>query len=138
MPALADRLGFVDDLRYGWLQSNDTYLLCELNNIFGKELFIRGSKIDKFDRVGKLALEHFQKYPEMDYFIYSNDAPTQCDLKYVDKSRILFYRPSKTWSRGRSGRSHFRATSCRFVRLKRQILTIFDEELYITKESRAK
>jgi hypothetical protein len=47
MTALADRLALPDDLRYGWLQANDTYLLCELNKLF-KSLYIRGSKIDRF------------------------------------------------------------------------------------------
>jgi hypothetical protein len=132
MVALADRLAIPNGPRYGWLQTNDTYLLCELNNIFGKELFIRGA-VESKQKGSEKANEYFDKHLEVDYFIYSTDAPTQCDLVYVEKSRILFYRPSKTWSRGRSGRSHFRPASCRFVRLKRQILTIFDEELYIKK-----
>lgn len=127
MPELAERLALVDDLRYGWLQGNDTYLLCELNNIFGKELYIRGSKLD--GRGAEQAMEYFTKLPEVDYFIYSNAAPTHNDLKYVKKSRILFYRPSKQWNRGQDGRSHFRPASCRYVRLKRQILTIFEEEI---------
>lgn len=133
MVALSDRLTLADDARYEWLQTNDTYLLSELTNLFRGELFVRGSKFDRFKRAGQVAFEHFKKYPEVDYFIYSNDAPTKSDLNYVKQSRIMFYRPGKSWNRGRDGRSHFRAASCRFVRLKKQILTIFDEELVCRK-----
>ncbi len=102
--------------------------MAELKNNF-KRCYVRGEAYNKLDKYGKLAQDYFAKLPEVDYFIYSEAAPTHCDLKYVEKSRILFYRPSHSWSRGRDGRSHFRPTSCRYVRLKRQILTIFDEEL---------
>lgn len=129
MIALADRLAIPNGPRYGWLQANDTYLLCELNNLFGKELFIRGA-VESELRGAAVAQKYFDEDKEVDYFIHSNAAPTHCDLKYVHSSRILFYRPGKTWSKGRSGRSHFRPAACRFVRLKRQILTTFDEELY--------
>jgi len=125
---LTDRLALVNDLRYDWLQANDTYLLSELNRLF-KHLYVRGAKIDAKDKHIKLVMDYFTRLPEVDYFIYSEAAPTHCDLKYVKQSRILFYRPSHSWSRGRDGRSHFRPVSCRYVRLKRQILTIFDEEL---------
>ena len=129
MVALADRLVIPNGLRYGWLQANDTYLLCELNNIFGKKLFIRGAVESKQNGSDK-ANDYFDKFPEVDYFIYSTSAPTHCNLVYTEKSRILFYRPGKTWSRGKDGKSHTRLAACRFVRLKQQILTIFDEELY--------
>ncbi len=129
MVTLSDRLTLPDDQRYEWLQVNDTYLISELDRLF-TNFVVRGAKVDKFKNPGKLALEYFEKFPEVDYFIYSSCAPTLNDMKYVEKSRILFYRISQSWSRGRSGRSHFRPAACRFVRLKKQILTIFDEELH--------
>jgi len=131
MTVLVDRLSLSDDLRASWLETNDTYLICELNKIFKKELFIRGHIVDKKQRGAEKAEEYFNKFPDVDYFIYSSKAPTHCDLKYVKQSRILFYRPSKTWGvvRGLAIRPT-RTAACRFVRLKQQILTIFEEEIY--------
>jgi len=129
MTALVDRLALPDSVRVGWLGSNDTFLLCELNKLFLKELFIRG-RVDPKLRGATVAQKYFDEDKELDYFIYSSKAPTHCGLKYVDKSRIMFYRPSKTYGVSRSsGMRHTRQASCRFVRLKEQILTIFDEEI---------
>lgn len=126
MIALADRLALTSVERYKWLCEHDTYLMAELKKNFN-HCYVRGEASS--DKHFKMAQEYFDNNPEVDYFIYSYSAPTKSDLNYVKQSRILFYRPSKTWGRGRGGRSHFRTASCRYVRLKRQILTIFDEEL---------
>jgi hypothetical protein len=129
MIALVDRLDLTDDLRYNWLQTNDTYLICELKNLFENCLFIRGEK--KTGKGSEKAAQYFKQFPKVDYLIYLDDAPTKCGLVYVEESRIMFYRPGKEWSRPRwhPGNRWFRAAACRFVRLKQQILTIFDEEI---------
>jgi hypothetical protein len=72
-----------------------------------------------------MSRKFFAEHNELDYFIYSNAAPTKSGVKFVSKSRIGYYRPSKNYAG-----SFSRAAAFRFVRLKRQVLTSFQEEFY--------
>ncbi len=129
-PKLQERLSLPEDERREWLFIYDAYLIAELTRIFKDKLYIRGHPHLGTTHQGLKINAKFAAEPEVDYIIYSEKAATGAGLKLVEKSRILYYRPSKTYGYSRThDRSFFRPVGCRFVRLKKQVLTIFEEEM---------
>lgn len=122
---LRERLSLSNKERFEWLQANDPFLLNELTRLFGRELFVRGES----KKVSSIVNVYFEQYPEMDYFICSEDAPTKSGFKFVQSSRIGFLRLGKEWGRNRqTGKKWFRKPEFRFVWLKKQILSNFEED----------
>lgn len=124
MIKLEHRLALPDTERFVWLRNHDTYLLSELTKLFGDKLFVRGIEYGKSYSC-QMSRKFFTEHKELDYFIYSNGAATKSGVKFVNKSRIGYYRPSKNYAG-----SFSRAAAFRFVRLKRQVLTMFQEEFH--------
>jgi hypothetical protein len=124
MIKLNDRLTLSDTERLDWLRKNDSFLLAELTNLFGNKLFVRGIEYED-SYPYKMSCKFFTGHNELDYFIYSNIAVTKSAVKFVKKSRIGYYRPSKNYAG-----SFSRPAAFRFVRLRRQVLTNFQEEYY--------
>ena len=123
MPQLEDRLYLPDLIRGDWLEEFDAYLIATLSTMF-KKIFIRGKVSGRGRETGKVK-EIFNDYPELDYVIWADVAPTKNGLYYTDESRIAFYRPSRTWHVKRLGRSVTRPESLRFVELKIKPLSPF-------------
>ncbi len=118
---LNERLILTDEERYLWLEEHDTFLMKELDSLFRSYLCIRGEpKRKNYDY--KFADQYFSKFPDLDYLIYSKEAPTKKGFKFVESSRIGFYRPGKSLSKWP------RNSSFRFVWLKKQILSNFEED----------
>lgn len=126
---LSERLSLTEEDRNKWIKENDPFLLNELTKLFGREVYIRGES-KKYPAFVKV---YFEQYPEMDYLIISEDAPTKSGFKFVESSRIAYLRLGKEWSRSRvSGKKWFRKPEFRFVWLKKQILSNFEEDYVLT------
>jgi hypothetical protein len=119
------------------LTTNDGFLYNELKKLFKSYCIVRGevAVLLSQTKTGKkkvsnpdIADEHFKLHPELDYFIYSTDAATKRGFKFVKNSRIGYFRPGKSW-----GPKYFRAKSFKFVWLKKQILSVFEEDFQFIK-----